>query len=79
MNPTLEALALLTQVLTHANVAIPVVVGLITGIAATVRGMTGEGPSVAEIADMLEQQVAANATYGAAEVVRLKQLLGRDE
>lgn len=74
---TLKALVTLTQILTAANVAVPVVFGLISGLATTFRGITGAGPSPTEIADMIEQQLAANDAFGQAEVARLKALLGQ--
>lgn len=76
MNPTLDALTQLTLILMQANVAVPVVFALIAGIGATFRAITGTGPSAIELADMIQQQLAANDQAGRAEIARLKALLG---
>jgi hypothetical protein len=76
VNATLDALAKLTEVLLASNAAIPVIFGVIGGIAATIRGITGEGPTPTELADLIDAQVAANDEFGKAEVARLRALIG---
>jgi hypothetical protein len=74
VNGVLGALTTLTEALTQANIAAPVVFGLISGIAATFRAITKDGPTATEVADMLEAKLSANAAYGKAEIERLKSL-----
>lgn len=73
---TLEALELITQVFLQANVAVPIVSGTVMAIASIIRGVTGGGPSLAEIADMIEDQVGANDETIRAEIARLETKTG---
>lgn len=77
MDNLIQALTLITQGMLTANIAIPLVFGAISSIAAIVKGATGNGPSVTELADLIEQQVNANDAAGKAEIARLKEQIGQ--
>ena len=63
--------------LLQANVAVPIVFGTINGIAAIIKGVTGSGPTLSEIADILEDKVEdKNDPAIKAEIARMKALLG---
>jgi len=53
-----SSLAGITQALLEANVAIPVVAAAIGAIVLIIRGLTGTGPSLAELPALIEAQVA---------------------
>jgi hypothetical protein len=72
----LQALELLTGVLMQANGAIPLVFGAVSAIAAIVKGIAGNGPSLVELADLVDKQIAVNDAAGKAEIARLRALIG---
>lgn len=74
MNKTLDILTQLTGVFAQANVAAPIISGSIMAIAAIVKGVTGSGPSLSEIADMLEQKLGKNDAAIRAEIERMKSI-----
>jgi len=76
MDNTIQALTLITQGLLTANVAVPIVFNTISAIAAIIRTAAGEGPSLVQLADLIDAQVAANDEAGQAEVARLREQLG---
>lgn len=76
MDNAIQALTLITQGLLTANVAVPIVFGAINSIAAIIRSATGNGPSLPELADLIDAQVASNDEAGKAEVARLRAQLG---
>lgn len=61
-----------TDLLLQANVAVPIISGTVMAIAAIVKGVTGSGPSLSEIADMLETKIGQNDTNIRAEIARLE-------
>ena len=72
MNKTITVLEQITQLLITGNVAVPIISGVIMSIAAIIKGVTGTGPSLKEIADMLEKQVGQNDATIRAEIARLE-------
>ena len=76
MQKQIEILRMITALMAEGGIAIPIIFGAIAGIGAIFRGAFGDGPSPTELADLIEEQVANNAAYGAAEVARLRALIG---
>jgi hypothetical protein len=74
VNKTLEILTQLTGVFVQANVAAPIISGSIMAIAAIIKGITGTGPTLLELADMLEQKLGANDANIRAEIARMEAL-----
>lgn len=74
MNKTLDVLTQLTGLFVQANVAAPIISGSIMAIAAIVKGVTGTGPTLTELADMLEQKLGANDLNIRAEIARMEAL-----
>lgn len=72
----LELLATATELLTQANLAIPVIFGTVAAISAIIKGITGSGPSLLEIADLIESQLDTNDRQIQAEIDRMKAALG---
>lgn len=70
-----SALAILTQSFMQANIAIPIIFQAVTGIAAIIKSVKGEGPSADELANLIQAQLEQNDAAGHAEVERLKSLL----
>ncbi len=77
MNQTLKFLELGTGILMQANVAAPIVGATIMAIASIVKGITGSGPSLPEIADMLEKKLGENDAAIRAEIARMESLAGK--
>lgn len=73
---TLEVLEGLTEILVQSNVAAPIIFGLVTVVANAIKGVTGSGPSLTEIADMLEAKIGQNDVNIRAEIERMKQITG---
>lgn len=71
MEKQLEVLRVLVAYLSQAHIAIPMIVGTVSAVAAILRGMTGQGPSLNELANLIEEQVATNEARGRAEIERL--------
>lgn len=63
----------------QANVAIPIIFGTITSMVQLYRSTRGEAPLTPDelrgIADQIDAQIAANDTFGKAEITRLKALI----
>lgn len=74
MNTTINVLGQITQLLLTANVATPIIGGTIMAIASILKGITGSGPTLTEIADMLQQKLGANDAAIRAEIARLEAL-----
>jgi hypothetical protein len=72
MDKTLQALQGVTQLLVTANVAAPIVGATVMVIASIIRGLTGTGPSLQELADMIEAQTGKNDATIRAEIARLQ-------
>ena len=72
MANTLSVLEQITGLLLASNVAIPIISGTVMAIASIIKGITGSGPSLAEIADVLEKQVGENNMDIRAEIARLE-------
>lgn len=75
MQKQLELLSQLTALLLGANAAVPVVFGTITAISSIIKGVTGTGPSLAQLADLVQAQLKANDDFGKAEIERLKAMV----
>lgn len=63
-----------TGILTQANVAVPVIFGVIGTVVGAIKAITGSGPGLAEVADLIEAQLGSNDTHIKAEIERLKSL-----
>lgn len=74
MNTTINVLGQITQLLLTANVATPIIGGTVMAIASIIKGITGSGPTLTEIADMLQQTLGANDAAIRAEIARLEAL-----
>ena len=74
MNTTLKTLTDITAILQVANVAAPIISGTIIAIASIIRGVTGTGPTLSEIADMLEARLQRNDVLIRAEIARMDAL-----
>lgn len=72
MDKVTEALTLIIQSMTQANIAVPIIFSAIAGISAIVKGFTGTGPTLTELADMIQAQIDQNDAFGKAEIDRLK-------
>lgn len=64
-----------TALLGSANVAIPLIFGAIAAISAIIKGITGSGPTLSELADQMQIDLGGNDTKIQAEIARLKALL----
>lgn len=71
---TLKALEDLTGILVSVNVAVPVIGTTILAIAGIIRAVTGRGPTLRQVADMLEEQIGKNDDTINAEIRRLRAL-----
>lgn len=74
---TANTVAQITQiigVLTQVNVAIPVVVSVITSVIGIVKALRGTAPPLDQIIAQIEAQVAENTARGKAELARLRAL-----
>lgn len=69
---TMQILTDITGMLVQVNVATPIISGTIMAIASIIKGVTGSGPTLGEIADMLETQIGRNETAIRAEIARLE-------
>lgn len=76
MSKTLTTLTMITEILAEANVATPIISGSVMAIAAIIKGLTGHGPSLTELADMLQQKLGRNDTNIRAEIARMEALKG---
>lgn len=72
MDKTLQALELIAQSMGQANIAIPIIFSTVTAIVHIIKGATGSGPTLLEVADMMEKQIDANDAFGKAEIERLR-------
>lgn len=73
-------LALLTQLtglLAQANVGVPIIFGAVAAVSSIIKGLTGSGPTLAQIADMLDEQLSQNDKHIREEIARLKGNLGK--
>lgn len=71
---TLAALDAVTEILLEASVAAPIIGGTVMAIASIIKGVTGSGPSLSEIADALEAKLGRNDDSLRAEIARLRAL-----
>lgn len=63
-----------TSILTQANVAAPVIFGVIATVIGAIKAIAGSGPSLAETADLITAQLGSNDAHIKAEIARLKSL-----
>lgn len=73
-NPVEATLRGIVATLTQANIAIPVILGTVTGIVQIVQALKGDTKPLAAILDDLEAALAANEARGRAELERLQAL-----
>lgn len=73
----LQILEQTTALLLQANVATPIISGVIMSIAGIIKAVTGSGPSPREIAAMLRTQIGRNDEVLNAEIERLEAKLGQ--
>lgn len=66
----------LVKALVAANAAIPVIIDSVAAFVLIFKAATGAGPSVAERAAIIREQVATNAAYGKAALEEIDALLG---
>jgi len=76
MQPHLKILTTITDFLVQANVGIPVLFGAVVAISAILKALTGTGPTLVDIANLIDKQLDQNDTAIRAEIDRLKQSLG---
>jgi hypothetical protein len=76
MNKHIQILELVTTYLGQVNIAIPIIFGAVAGISGIIKGITGSGPSLAELANLIESQLGQNNAAIKAEIARLKAVLG---
>jgi len=74
MHTVLDVLNSITVLLQQAGVASPMISATVLAIASIFKGLTGTGPSLREIADLLEAQLGHNDTTIRAEMARLEAL-----
>lgn len=74
MQDTLKFIELGTKILIAANVATPIIFGTISAIAAIIKGVTGSGPTLRELAGILEAQIGTTDRTIRAEIARLEAL-----
>lgn len=75
MDKALEALGLITKDMAAANIAVPIIFDAVVGIAAIIKAAKGTGPTLLELADLIQTQIDANDAFGQAEIDRLKAVL----
>ena len=75
MSTHLSLLTTAIELLTQANLAIPVIFGTVAAISGIIKGVTGSGPTLVEIADLLAEQIDQNDTQIQSEIARLRALL----
>lgn len=75
---TVQILESVTDLFIGANVAAPIIFALVGAIASIIRGVTGSGPSLAEIANILEQKLGQNDATIRAEIARMEAALDAD-
>jgi hypothetical protein len=76
MEKQLQILADITALLSGANVAVPLIFGVVSSISMIIKGVTGSGPTLVELADKMEAQLGANDANIKAEIARLKGIVG---
>jgi len=76
MDTQLQLLEQITKYLIGLNTATPVIFGVINSIAMLFRGVTGQGPTILECADIIERSIDTNDTKIRSEIARLKAELG---
>jgi hypothetical protein len=65
----------LVQALVTANTTLPIILDSVAAVSLIVKAATGQGPSVQERAEVIRAAVAANKTYGEAEIARLEAMI----
>lgn len=68
-------LRLLVKDLVAANTAVPIVLDTIGAITLLVKAATGSGPTLAERAAIIREEVAANDAYGHAALATIDALI----
>lgn len=76
MNKHLQLLTQLTGILTQANLGVPIIFGAVSAVSAIVKGLTGTGPTLAQIADLIDAQLDQNDEAIRSEIARLKANIG---
>lgn len=73
----IQVLQSITQYLVGVNAAIPVVFATINAVALLFKGITGSGPTLAELADLIESQIDQNDAALKADLARYRATLGQ--
>ena len=71
---TIEVLKNIAALLQQASIAAPTISVTVMAIASIFKGLTGTGPPLLEIADMLEAQIGRTDATIRAEIARLEAL-----
>lgn len=74
-NSVTTSLTQIIEILTSANVAVPIILGTVTTVIGIVKMLRGEAPPLADIIAEIEKQIALNQAKGEAEIARLKSLI----
>ena len=72
----IQLLEAITQYLLTFNTAVPIIFSVVGAISLLFKGVTGEGQTLTELADLIEAQASANAPALTADVARYRSTLG---
>ena len=72
----IQILELATALLNAAGLATPIIFAGVAGINAIIKGLTGTGATLAELADTMESQLDMNDVELAADMARYRETLG---
>lgn len=73
----IKAIEGITELLLSFNVAVPIVFSTVGAVVAIIRGVTGSGPTLSQIAELIKQKTERNDNNGRAEIDRLLALMGQ--
>lgn len=76
MDKHLQVITDITALLAGANVSIPLIFGAVVAVSSIIKGITGTGPTVLQLADNMGAQLGANDAGIRAEIARLKTVIG---
>lgn len=77
MEQHVRILEMVAQMLGQANVALPIIFGAVAGISGIIRGVTGTGPALSDLADIIESQLDQNDAKLRADIASYRETLGR--
>lgn len=76
MDKHLKLITDLTALLSGANIAVPLIFGVVASVSTIIKGVTGTGPTLAELANAMDAQLGANDANIRAEIERLRGVVG---